>query len=118
MLPIRNLQSISEKFEIIKGAILAKHPISAVYDGRTRLLCPHVLGEDKEGNYQGLFYQYGGDSNSRPIQPDGSSENWRCLALAKLSRVAAIAGGERWHTAPDHSRPQTCVKRIHVEVRF
>jgi hypothetical protein len=100
---------------IVKLAILNKSALSAVYNGRIRLLCPHTLGEDKDGNYQALFYQFGGESASRPIQSDGSPDNWRCLALNKLSNIKKSERG--WHTAPNHSRPQTCVKRIHFEVR-
>ncbi len=114
--PILKLQTISEKVGVVKDAILAKRPISAIYDGRIRRLCPHVLGFGKEGEYQALFYQFGGESNSRPIQPDGSPANWRCLALDRLTDVQPIDG--IWHTAPVHSRPQTCVKQILHEVIF
>jgi hypothetical protein len=112
-LPISPFQTLNEKFTIVKNAILGRKPVSAIYDGRIRLLCPHVLGENKEGKYQALFYQFGGES-SRGIEPDGSPANWRCLALEKLCSIAVIAGG--WHTAPNHSRPQTCVRIIHCEV--
>jgi len=112
--PMRLFQTDSEKFQIVKNAILRKSPVSAIYDGRTRLLCPHVLGRSKNGGVQALFYQFGGESNSRPIEPDGSPVNWRCLALDRLSNVQPIQGD--WHTAPNHSRPQTCVKHIYVEV--
>jgi hypothetical protein len=113
-LPIRPLQTDRDKYEIVNDAILNQRPVSAIYDGRTRLLCPHVLGEGKNGEYQALFYQFGGESNSRPIEPDGSPANWRCLALDRLSNLQPIEGD--WHTAPNHSRPQTCVKNIHAEV--
>jgi hypothetical protein len=108
------LQTPAEKYEIVKQAIINKQPVGAVYGGHVRLMCPHVLGEDKVGNPQALFYQFGGASNSRPIQPNGSPDNWRCLAVEKLSSVQVIDG--EWYTAPNHSRPQTCVKQIDVEV--
>ena len=107
-------QGHSEKYALVKGAILNKKSVSATYQGRPRLLCPHVLGADKDGNDQALFYQFGGESSSRPIQPDGSPNNWRCLTLDRLSDLKLVDGP--WHTAPNHSRPQTCVKTIHVKV--
>jgi hypothetical protein len=67
--PILRLQTISEKFGVVTDAILAKHPISAIYDGRIRFLCPHVLGLGKDGEYQALFYQFSGESNSRRSNP-------------------------------------------------
>jgi hypothetical protein len=112
---IAPFQAPERKYEIIKQAILAEQAVEAIYKGKPRLLCPHVLGIDKNGGLQALFYQFGGESNSRPIEPDGSPNNWRCLSLDLLSSVQPVSGGG-WHTAPNHSRPQTCVKLIHVEV--
>lgn len=114
-LPISPFQTLNEKYGIVKKAILERIPLSAIYDGHSRLLCPHVLGESAAGKLQALFYQFGGES-SRGIEPDGSASNWRCLALDKLISVRAIDG--RWHTAPNHSRPQTCVRVIHCEVTY
>jgi hypothetical protein len=117
-LPIVPFQTSAQKYQIVKDAILARRPLAAIYKDRVRLVCPHVLGEDKNGCYQALFYQFAGESSSRPIMPDGSTDNWRCLALEKLSSVQVAEGDRGWHTAPNHSRPQTCVKRVHVEVQF
>jgi len=114
--PLSPFQTLNEKITTLKKAISQRIPISAVYDGRVRLLCPHVLGRNKEGKYQALFYQFGGES-SKGILPDGSPENWRCLAVEKLFSVAANAAGG-WHTAPNHSRPQTCVRFIECEVSY
>lgn len=113
-IPNAPFQTLAQRYEVIQQAIRNMRPVSARYADKIRLLCPHVLGEDKNGGLQALFYQFGGESNSRPIQPDGSPENWRCLSLDKLSQVHMIDGG--WHTAPNHSRPQTCVKKVRVEV--
>lgn len=77
-------------------------------------MTPHVLGT-KSGKQQCLCYQYGGESSSRHTEPDGSAANWRCIEIAKLSNVIIIAGR---HTAPDHSRPQTCLDTVDIEVHF
>ena len=102
-------------YQIVRQAIIEKKQIHATYSGLHREMCPHVIGT-KYGKQQALFYQFGGESSSRPIQPDGSKENWRCIEIAKLSNVRIVDGA--WHTAPDHSRPQTCVGEIDVEVEF
>jgi hypothetical protein len=101
-------------YQLIRQAILERKSINATYDGQPREMTPHVIGT-KNGKEQGLFYQYGGVSNSRPIQPDGSPDNWRCLEISKIANVAIVAGS---HTAPNHSRPQTCVGNVDVEVTF
>jgi hypothetical protein len=102
-------------YALVRQAIVEHRIIHATYNGQHREMCPHVIGT-KNGKPQALFYQFGGQSNSRPIQPDGSPENWRCIELSKLSD-ARIADGT-WHTAPTHSRPQTCVGEVDVEVVF
>jgi hypothetical protein len=88
------------------AAVANKQPIEASYQGRYRLFCPHRLGRNREGQLRVLCYQYGGDSRSG-LDPLGSPANWRCVALEKLSRVKIVEGA--WRTAPNHSRPTSCV---------
>ena len=93
-------------------AVSGRHPIAAVYHGRRRLLCPHRLGRNSLGQLRVLCYQYGGGSDSG-LEPAGSPANWRCIALEKLSRVELLE--DVWRTAPNHSRPQTCVRNSDVD---
>ena len=53
-----------------------------------------------------LCYQYGGESESG-LEAAGSPANWRCTALEKFTRVKLRE--DAWHTAPNHSRPASCV---------
>ena len=71
-----------------------------------RLFCPHRLGRNRAGDRRVLCYQYGGESESG-LEPIGSSANWRCIAIEKLRQVELLDG--EWATAPNHSRPTTCV---------
>jgi hypothetical protein len=59
-----------------------------------------------------LCYQYGGESESG-LKPAGSSENWRCIALDRLSEVELLDG--MWQTAPNHSRPTSCIVDADVD---
>ena len=86
--------------------------VSALYDGLPRLLCPHRLGRNSAGDLRVLCYQYGGESSSQ-LEPSGSPANWRCMNLEKFSRVEL--GEDIWHTAPNHSRPQTCITDVDVD---
>jgi hypothetical protein len=90
----------------VYATIEGRRPISAVYHELPRLFCPHRLGRNKEGQYRVLCYQYGGKSESG-LEPPGSPANWRCIALEKLSRVELLDGP--WRTAPNHSRPASCI---------
>jgi len=101
-------------YDLIRQAIQRKQQVLATYDGHRREMCPHVLGT-KAGRAQALFYQFGGTSSSG-LEPVGSPSNWRCIELSKLAEVSVRDGD--WYTAPNHSRPQTCVDIINVEVAF
>jgi len=101
-----------DTYQIIRDAIIKRRQIVANYKGYDREMCPHVLGT-KKGRYQALFYQFAGHSSSGPIV-SGSRNNWRCLFLEELSNVRARDG--EWYTSENHSRPQTCVDAIDVEV--
>ena len=89
-----------------------REPISALYDGHPRLLCPHRLGRNSAGQARVLCYQYGGESLSR-LEPIGSPANWRCMKLEKFIRVQLL--DDIWHTAPNHSRPQSCITDVDVD---
>lgn len=97
----------------LRAAIVHRRPIAALYRGRKRLLCPHLLGWNRHRRLQVLCYQYGGDSQSG-LQPAGESDNWRCLAVENLSQVELLNGP--WQTAENHSRPQTCIEEVELDV--
>ena len=100
------IQTVEEIYRMVRAAVANKQPIEANYQGRYRLFCPHRLGRNREGRLRVLCYQYGGDSRSG-LDSSGSPANWRCVALEKLSRVKTVEGA--WRTAPNHSRPTSCV---------
>ena len=106
------IQTVEEIYKLVWTAVANKRPMEAIYQGRHRLFCPHRLGRNKEGQVRVLCYQYGGDSQTG-LQPSGSPTNWRCVALERLSRVKLSEGG--WHTAPNHSRPGSCVAEADID---
>jgi hypothetical protein len=98
----------------LRDAILNKRQVLATYNGYYREMCPHVLGR-KRGRAQALFYQFGGTSSSG-LAPAGSMDNWRCIPVERLEGITVRDGD--WYSAANHSRPQTCVDEIDVEVAF
>ncbi len=106
------IQTVEEIYRLVWTAVANKQPIEATYQGRLRLFCPHRLGRNREGRLRVLCYQYGGDSQSG-LLPAGSPANWRCVAMEKLSRVKLLK--ERWRTAPNHSRPASCVTETDID---
>lgn len=105
---------MASTYDIIRQAIINKEQVTATYQGRIREMCPHGIGT-KNGHEQALFYQFGGSSSSGLGSP-GSPDNWRCIPISGLSDVSTKEG--KWHTGPNHSRPQTCVDDIDVEVEL
>ncbi len=105
----------SSVYAIVRDAVVHKKIVKATYEGYYREMCPHAIGRGPDGNEQALFYQFAGSSKSGLAQA-GSRNNWRCIDLAKLSNVSSEDGA--WRTANNHSRSQTCVRDVDVEVDF
>ena len=103
-------QSPEEILRLLCAAAVQHRPIAALYDGRPRLLCPHVLGYNQPGEWRVFGYQYGGETKSGPLRTGGEGI-WRCLSLRKLSRVELL--DSPWRTEP-HAR-QRCVEHIEVD---
>ena len=103
---------VVDVYWVVRTAVESRRPISAVYHNRRRLFCPHRLGRNKEGQFRVLCYQYGGESESG-LKPPGSPDNWRCIALDKLRSVELRNGA--WQTAPNHSRPASCIVEADVD---
>jgi hypothetical protein len=106
------IQPGEDVYRLIWTAVERRYPIAAVYNHRRRLLCPHRLGRNRQGQLRVLCYQYGGESESG-LQPVGSPANWRCIAVEKLSAVELLEGS--WRTALNHSRPASCIADADID---
>ncbi len=99
-------------YRTVREAVMTGRPIAAIYHHRHRLFCLHRLGRNREGQPRVLCYQFGGESESG-LKPAGSPANWRCIALDQLSGVKFLSGA--WQTAPNHSRPASCIVDADVD---
>jgi hypothetical protein len=106
------IQTVEDMYQLVWTAVASKRPIEARYHGRPRLLCPHRLGRNRKKQLRVLCYQYGGESESG-LEPAGSPANWRCIALEKLSKVRLLEDVRC--TAPNHSRPASCVVNADID---
>ncbi len=106
------IQTVEDIYRLVWTAVANRQPISAVYKELPRLFCPHRLGRNQAGQRRVLCYQYGGESESG-LAPLGSPANWRCIVLEKLRAVELVEGS--WKTAPNHSRPATCVIEADID---
>ena len=71
-----------------------------------------MIGVGKDGSEMVLSYQFAGQS-SKGLPAGGE---WRCMRVADINDATTRIG--EWHTADNHSRPQTCVKLIDLEVQL
>ena len=106
------IQTVEDMYRLVWTAVANKQPIRAIYKDLPRLFCPHRLGRNRLGEPRVLCYQYGGESESG-LGPIGSPENWRCVVFEKLCRVELL--NDSWKTAPNHSRPATCVAEADID---
>lgn len=106
------IQTVEEIYRLVWTAIARKQSLSAVYKELPRLFCAHRLGRNRVQQLRVLCYQYGGESESG-LAPIGSPENWRCVAMEKLRKVELL--DESWKTAPNHSRPASCVVEADID---
>ena len=102
-------------YQLIRRAVAEKKIVVATYKNCRRWMCPHIIGKNRLGREQALFYQFRGESD-HGLGPDGSSSNWRCIPTDNLIDVSIISG--EWHTAANHSRSQTCVYYIDAQVEI
>jgi hypothetical protein len=105
------IQTVEDIYRLVWMSVESKRPTEASYDGRLRLLCPHRLGQKSKGEPRVLCYKYGGESRSR-LERSGSPANWRCMVVETLRHVRLLE--DYWRTAPNHSRPASCV--VHADI--
>ena len=96
-------------YQLIRRAMLESKQLVLTYKDYRREVCPHVIGR-KNGFEQVLTYQFGGGSSSG--LPAGGQ--WRCMRIRDILDVSARAG--EWHSDPKHSRTQTCVDQVDLEL--
>ncbi len=106
------IQTVEDIYRLVWAAVAEKRPIRASYKGLPRLFCPHRLGRNRGGQLRVLCYQYGGESESG-LDRAAAADNWRCIVLEKLRAVELL--DESWRTAPNHSRPTTCVIKADID---
>src|SRR5205807_1510016 len=97
-------------YRLIRDAVLERDSLSAWYKGHLRLFSPFLLGT-KASEPHVLGYQFDGTSD-KPLAPEGSSQNWRCLRVADLTKVKLLPGV--WHQLVKGKGLQHCIDKVDV----
>jgi hypothetical protein len=99
----------SRVYTLFAQAMRRRQPIRCRYNGKTRELCPVILGHSG-GEEKALTFQFGGESTT-PLPVSGE---WRCLFLSKVSDAELCKGA--WRSGDSHTRPQACVDEVDLDV--
>ncbi|MGU3317005.1 hypothetical protein ACLBWH_15780 [Sphingomonas sp. M6A6_1c] len=90
--------------------MLARRQVICSYNGYHREICVHTIGMSG-GKEMILGYQFAGENNN---PPQSDEQRWRCMEVAKLEGITVRDGP--WRTSTNHSKAQTCVKDVDLEV--
>lgn len=82
-------------FDTLLESMKRRVPVRATYNGKPRLLCPHLLGET-DGEQRGVFLQVGGESTTATTIPTEGA--WRCMRLDRMTDVT-LDEKETWRMA-------------------
>ena len=99
----------SSVYKLFEQAMISRKQIRCTYNGRSRELCPVLLGHS-QGQEKALTYQFGGQSE-KGLPPGGQ---WRCLWLSKVSNVRLRDGP--LYAGNRHDQPQGCVEIVDLDV--
>lgn len=98
----------SRIYKLFAEAMKTRRPISCMYDGHPRAICPIILGHS-DGQEKALTWQFGGSGSKGPVHGQ-----WRCLELTKATRAEMIDGP--WQSGDSHLTSQSCVKDVDLDV--
>lgn len=101
----------SPVYALFRQAVSGRKQVICIYQNYRRELCPHCVGH-KGGREKALSLRFAGGSKTG-LPPVGQ---WRCMFLDEVSDVQLREGD--WHTGTGHSRTQTCIDNVDVEIAY
>jgi general stress protein 26 len=105
----------SAVYRIVWQAIRNRQQIAFTYDGAYREAFPHILGYKVSEEEAVLAYQVGGErSKGKPLAPEGG---WGCFTLDGVADIR-LRDGRGWRGGTRHSRRQTCIRFVDVDVNI
>jgi hypothetical protein len=106
------IQTVEDLYQLVWTAVASKRPIEARYQGHPRYFVRTDWGGIGKGKCECCAISTAGKARA-DFSRRGSPANWRCLALEKLSCVRLLE--DVWRTAPNHSRPASCLINADID---
>ena len=97
---------------VLEQALLQRRPVAVRYQGRDRVLCPHVLGY-KNGRRRVLAYQAGG-ATSQGRLPDNPRQRWRSLLVDEIEDPRLVDGP--WESADNYSTSTNGIDEVAIAI--
>lgn len=85
----------------LRVAIKDKVTVSFPYQGRSRVVCPYLLGKTKDDRYVLHALQIGGESSKGPVQ----QPEWRFFYLDEMTDGPDWVGKSAWVQALTKNEP-------------
>ena len=96
-------------YNALRNAIIDRKQIVCRYNGFVRECCPHAIGATM-GERRVFVYQFaGGSSSGLPVGGE-----WRCMTIDDMAAISVREGP--WHTGTRHSKKQTCIKAVDLDI--
>src|SRR5215471_16395464 len=111
VIPVQ-FQTLEEIYRLVWTAVRHRQTNRSHVPAKTAAILPASTWPESGRTTAFLLPVWWRESERTPSH--GSRANWRCVALEKLSRVKLLQ--DAWHTAPNHSRPGSCVSKPDMDV--
>lgn len=95
----------------IRQAVVGRKAVRVTYEGQERLVCPYMIGRNREGQTRVLCLQVGGASTTGLEQKNGAGD-WRCLALEKIGRAECTS--LPWVSVGDFVVRPKCIDQVEL----
>jgi hypothetical protein len=99
-------------WSVLEQALLQRRPVAVRYQGKDRVLCPHVLGY-KNGRPRVLAYQAGG-ATSKGRLPDDPRQRWRSLLVDEVEDPRLVDGP--WESADNFSTSTNGIDEVAIAI--
>jgi len=100
--------------QVIISAIKNNTSLEVVYKNSSRKISPIRFGwktTEGEGTHKNIFCYQSGGYSSKPLEPDGSMDNFRCWNLEKIS--SAVPVNDKWRSAKDWTMHKSeCIDEV------
>ena len=107
------IQPVEEIYRLVWTAVENRQPNRGDVSERSRLFCPHRLGRNDKGGFAYSAINTAGRAESG-LQPGGLACKL-ALCCTGETQQGEVNWTDAWRTAPNHSRPASCMAEADID---